>query len=262
MQFKGLLNVVSTFVSKHAPTILTVMGATGVVTTAVMASKATLESKDDVFDEIERRGRANYKEVALTKKEIVKLCWRNYIPTFIMGGSTIACIIGANTISTKRQLALASAYTLAEESLRDYERQVRETLGEKKAAAIRESIDKKKIEQNQPSEDKVIITGAGDCLCYDTYTGRYFKSDIEKIKRAENELNKRLLSEMFISLNEFYYAIGLDPVQAGNEMGWNVNEEGLIDVRYSSQIADYNGHEEPCLVISYIIGPRFNFGDC
>jgi len=259
MQFKGLVRIVGDFMIKNAPTILTVMGSAGVVTTAIMASKATIEAYNDF--EYEENVRLKSKEPAMTRMEIVKREWRYYIPTLIMGGSTIACIIGANSISTKRQLALVSAYTLAEESLRDYERQVRETLGEKKAAAIRESIDRHKIEQNQPSEDKVIITGAGDCLCYDTYTGRYFKSDIEKIKRAENDLNKRLLNEMFISLNEFYWALGLDPVQAGNDMGWNVNEEGLIDVRYSSQIADYNGHEEPCLVISYIIGPRFNFGD-
>lgn len=253
MKFQGLVKTVGNFIMKNSPTILTIMGCSGVVGTAIMASRATAVSTADYIS----------KNEPMTTKELIKEYWQNYIPPAIMGGASIACIIGANTISTKRQLALASAYTLAETSLKEYQEEVKELIGEKKHEKIEDNIAKKHLEtKSVPSEDQVIVTGTGDTLCYDDYTGRYFESSVEKIKRAENELNKRLMSEMFISLNELYYAIGLPSVPVGNEMGWNIDEEGLIDITYSAQIVDYKDKETPCIVIRYIVGPRFNvYGD-
>ena len=111
--------------------------------------------------------------------------------------------------------------------------------GEKKERGVRDAIAKDKIDKNPVSNSEVYITKKGDTLCYDTISGRYFKSDIDKIKKIENELNRRLISEMYISLNEFYYELGLQCTKTGNDLGWNVGE-GLIDIRFSAQISEDN----------------------
>ena len=101
----------------------------------------------------------------------------------------------------------------------------------------------------------MIITERGNTLCYDAVSGRYFKSDIDKLKKAANELNRQMRDEMYISLNDFYYEIGLNPVSIGDELGWNI-DQGYIDLSFSSQLADDG---TPCLVIEYHIAPRYDF---
>lgn len=101
----------------------------------------------------------------------------------------------------------------------------------------------------------MFITEKGNTLCYDVVSGRYFRSDIDKIKKAENELNHRMISEMYISLNEFYYEVGLPRTSIGDELGWNI-DGGLIGLEFSSQLAEDG---TPCLVIDYGIAPRYEY---
>lgn len=247
----GLLKTIGDFIIKKSPTILTAVAISGVAGTAIMTARATVMAVNDYNDRPD-------KDKAVTKKEFISDYWKLYMPPVIMGGGTIACIIAGHSISTRRNLALASAYTLAERSLSEYQKEVREVIGEKKEAAIRDNLDKKKIESNPPGQNEIIITGKGDTLCFDQYSGRYFKSDIDKIRKVENTLNKRLMVEMFLSLNELYYELGLSSIPLGNDFGWNINEEGPIDIHYSAQLTE---DDTPCLVLSYTVGPRFNLGD-
>lgn len=90
---------------------------------------------------------------------------------------------------------------------------------------------------------------------FDIVSGRYFKSDIDKLKKAENELNRQMRNEMYISLNEFYYAIGLESIKLGDSLGWNI-DDGYINLRFSSQLATDG---TPCLVIDYEYGPKYDF---
>ena len=63
--------------------------------------------------------------------------------------------------------------------------------------------------------------------------------------------------EMYVSLNDFYYEVGLDNIKIGDELGWNI-DNGYINLSFSSQLA---GDGTPCLVIDYSIAPRYNFGE-
>ena len=132
-----------------------------------------------------------------------------------MGSLTVACIIGANSINLRRNAALATVYSLTEATLKEYQSKVVSTIGEVKEKAIKDEIAKDKIEKNKPKKSNVVVTGSGDTLCYDSISGRYFKSDIEKIKSSVNELNRDLLYEMFVSLNDVYYALGLSNIKNG-----------------------------------------------
>lgn len=254
-------------VSKHSPEILTGIGIAGMITTTVLAVKATPKAlklieqrKWEIYDKLNEdeipSNNTGIDDLKLKPLEIIQVAWKPYIPVYITATVSVACLIGASSVNARRNAALATAYQLSQTALAEYKEKVIETIGEKKEAKIKESIDKDKIDKNPVSTKEIIITGNGESLCYDSISGRYFKSDIDKIKKAENELNARLIREDYISLNEFYYEIGLKPTSLGNELGWNVAKDGLIDLNFTSQLSDDG---TPCLVVDYHIAPRYDY---
>lgn len=238
------------FATKHAPEILTGIGITGMLTSIVMAVTDTPKALELIEDKKEQEG-----VETLTPMETVKTTWKCYVPsaiTFILSG---ACIIGGQSVNTKRNAALATAYSLSEAALKEYRAKVVETIGERKEHLIRDEIAKDKIERNPICNTEVIITEKGNTLCYDSISGRYFKSDIEKIRKAVNELNRQMMDDMYISLNDLYFYLGLSGTDIGNRIGWNISK-GFIDIRFSSQLSE---DEQPCLVLDYIVAPTYDF---
>lgn len=240
-------------ISKHSPVILTGIAVAGVVTTTVMAIKATPKAMEIL--EADKKIREETGEDPITKKEVVQLVWKCYIPTVTMGLVTISCVIGANTINAKRHAVLASLYSMTETTLREYQDKVVETIGKNKEEKIREEIHKDKMKKNPvSSKNPVIFTGKGDVLCFDALSGRYFQHQIEKIRKIQNDLNHRLLSEMWMSLNDVYLELGLDPIKTGYDLGWNTDH--LIDFVFTSQLTEDG---DPCLVLDCEIGPRYDY---
>lgn len=239
-----------TAIKKHSPEILTRIGIAGMITTTVMAVRATPKALILIEERKEEIGAEKLEVV-----DVVKTTWFCYIPAAITGTLSIACLIGASSVNARRNAALATAYTLSESALKDYQGKVVEMFGEKKHESVKDAIAKDKIEKNPVATREVIITERGNTLCYDVLSGRYFKGDIDKIKKAENELNRQMRDEMYISLNDFYYEIGLDNIKLGDELGWNIND-GYIDLSFSSQLTS---DETPCLVIDYAVAPRYDY---
>lgn len=265
--FTKIFNDLSVGLSKHSPEILTGIGIAGMITTTVLSVRATpkalklIEAKKwEIFDELDDEevvsNNVDISDMKLTTMEYITTAWKPYIPAVITCIASTACLIGASSVNMKRNTALATAYQLSQTALTEYKDKVIETIGEKKEAKIQEAVNKDKIEKNPVSTSEVIITGNGDSLCYDVISGRYFKSDIDKLKKAENELNAKLIREDYISLNEFYVEIGLNPTSIGNELGWNVGSDGLIDLHFTSQLSDDG---TPCLVVDYHIAPRYDY---
>lgn len=239
---------------KNSPTILTVLSVSGLVATTIMGSKDTIKAiriLDELEEEAELKG-----EEPLTFKEKAKATWKCYIPTAIMGSITIGCTIGANSIHLRRNAALASLYSLSEVALKEYQAKVVETIGKNKEQKIKDEIHQEKIVKNPVSANEVFITGRGDTLCYDVLSGRYFKSDMEKIKSALNKLSRDLMSEMFVSVNQVYYELGLEGTKHGDLWGWHVDQVGsdLIQPDFSSQLAEDG---RPCLVLDFKADPKY-----
>lgn len=203
----GIIKDLKGAMIKHSPEILTGIGVAGMITTTIMAVKATPKALDIMAELNEIH--ANDADKKEKSKDIITKVAPVYLPAAITGGLSIACIIGGQSVNLRRNAALATAYTLSENALKEYQEKVVETIGEKKEQAIQDAIAKDKIAQNPVNNCEVYITEKGNTLCYDAISGRYFTSDIEKLRRIQNELNKRLLSEMYLSLNEFYYEVGL-----------------------------------------------------
>lgn len=242
---------------KYSPEILTGIGIAGMIVTTVMAVRATPKALILIEDKKEE-----LKENRLTPIETVKTVGVCYIPTAVIGTVSIACLIGASSVNLRRRAALVTAYTLSESALKEYQEKVVETIGEKKEQAIRDEIAKDKVTKNPPVATEVLVTNAGKTLFYDPMNDRYFQCNIEKLRRVENTLNYRMRQEMFISLNEFYYEIGLKGVRNGDEMGWNI-DRGEIRFNFSAQlITDEESvyYGQPCIVIDYdYCMPRYDY---
>ena len=110
---------IRTAVTKHSPEILTGIGITGMITTTIMAVRATPKA----LILIEERGNS------LTPIETVKAAWTCYIPAAITGCLSIVCLIGASSVNVRRNAALAAAYTLSESALKEYQEKVVEHIG-------------------------------------------------------------------------------------------------------------------------------------
>lgn len=245
-----LIKGVQAFTAKHSPEILTGIGIAGMVTTTILAVRETPKALMCINDAAYEK-----KDYELTTAEKIKACWKCYVPAAVTGAVSIACLIGASSVNLRRNAALATAYKLSETALTEYREKVIETVGEKKERLVRENIDKDHLEKNPVTNNNVIVTGNGDTLCYDSLFGRYFNSDIDKIKRAVNELNRELITDNYVSLNDFYDRLDLDHIEIGDDLGWNV-DDGLIDVDFGSQLAS-NGR--PCITLNYTIAPRYGY---
>lgn len=258
MSVKEIVKNLGGVISKNSPVILTSLSCAGVFTTAILAVKSTpkamrlIESKE--YELTHDQEGVYHKPITLSKRDIVKTTWKCYIPAAIVGTVTVGCIIGSNTISNRRNAALSALYTLSETAFREYQTKVVEEIGKTKETKIREEVVSDKIKNNPPSSTNVLLTGKGEVLCYDTFTGRYFKSDIEKIHQSINEIDRRLRDEMWVSLNDLYYELGLNVVDAGDLMGFNV-DKGWVDMEYSSHLSEDN---TPCLALNYKVYPRYD----
>ena len=251
---KGVLKTVQRTLRKNSPALLTGAGIGGMLTTVVLAVRATPKAIEKIKaykEEAAQNGRP------LTKWQTVKLCWKCYLPATVTGAASVACLVGANTVSGRRNAALATAYSLSENALNDYREKVTQVVGEKKEQAIRDEVAKETLARHPVVERDIITTGKGNTLCRDNVSGRYFYSDMETLRRAENEINRRMRDEMYIPLNDFYDEIPLPPIGVGNDLGWTI-DKGYLDLRFSAQLTE-NG--EPCLLMDYALAPEYGFKD-
>ena len=248
-EVKKMISDVGRKIDRRSPEILAGIGIAGMITTVVLAVRATPKALT-LIDEA-----SNEKNAELTRVEVVKAAWKPYVPAVITGIMSTTCMIGSVHIGARRIAAISTAYKLTETAFSEYKDKVVETIGEKKEKSIKEKIAEDKLEKNPASKSDVIITGDKETLFYDASAGGYFPSDIETVKRAVNEINRQMIYDNYVSLNEFYDLLGREHTELGDELGWNL-DSGLIEVDFTSKIAD-NG--KPCIVISYNVAPRYDY---
>jgi hypothetical protein len=240
-------------VGDNSPLILTGIGAAGVLTTAYLTGKAVLKA-----DRILERHKSsldpeNWRivENRLDKGEKFQLIWKEFIPPAASAGLTITAIILANRIGTRRAAAVAAAFTTSERVFQEYREEVVQKLGKKKEQEVRDTIAQRHVDQT-PNNAQVIVSGT-NVLCFDKYTGRYFESDMESIKHAQNKINHKINGSVYASLNDFYTEIGLPRTAHGDEIGWSNH---LLEIVFSTTMSDDG---KPCLAIDFSVEPIRNY---
>lgn len=210
-----------TLFSRNAPHILTGVAVAGVAGTSVAAFRAAVPVRDRLHDLPEEA----------TIRDKVRATWKLYIPAAVLGAATISCIVAANVISSRRRAALAAAYSLAAEAVTHYREDLRNLTDE---ATLEESDQLLARKQNpdkvyQGPAKETFVVGDGKFLCYDTYSGRYFNSSLEEIKKCVNDINFDLIQGNPVSLNDFYSLVGLDQNAMGDQLGWTIHSKCEID---------------------------------
>lgn len=243
-------------VAKHSPTILTVVAVAGTAATAYFASKATLQAKSklDLMIEIETNG-----EPPFTFKEKAKNILPLYIPATLMFTTTAACIIGAHQIDMKRQLALASAYSLSTEALKEVESKVKETYGEKKYDKLKSEINKDKaVYIHELNKDHAIETGRGTQLFIDGASGQLYKSSREYINRVYNDVNAQLNEGYSLSINDINEMLGIRPMKMGDYLIFDINRTGILEPTFDPVWTDET-QTETCTYIDYRNNPVLSY---
>lgn len=242
-------------VTDNSPAILTAVAVVGVVSTAILAVKATPQAMIDIQEA------ESEQTEPLTVNQKIYLVGHHYVPAVVTGSLTITCIIGVTYIHTKRHAALISAYTLSEKVLHEYQEKVKEKFGEGKEQRVRDDIAQDTVNNNPPSEGKVVLTGNGEHLFMDKKSGRYFKSTVDRVRKAENKLNYELNNNSYASLNDFYGFLNIPPSEIGEELGWQ--SDHLVEIQFSTVLI---GDDEenliegtPCIVITYSTTPIRNY---
>lgn len=274
---KKLISIVAQFVTKNSPAIFTGLTIAGAIGTAVCVGKGTIkahtaiegivkEQSDNFYNEhkedldngddlefnyngkvfTERVGEM-VTERPFTIKEKVKACWKFYIPSAIMLGLTIACAIAAHTASEKRLAALYALYALGEDRIKLLEEKMTRELPPEKVEEIKKEATAALSDRHPVRESDDIIEGSGTERVYDSSSGRYFWSDMETIRQAENDINSELIhSGGTVTLNELYYRLGLSSNKIGDLIGWT--DDDLLKIRFGSRLME-NG--KPCITIDY-----------
>lgn len=227
------------FLRKHGGTILAVAASVGVVATAIEAGRATTKAQHLLeVDEALRKYNEDEQgivEEPLTKMGIVKTCWKAYAPAVILGGGTIACILGSNALNKKQIASLTAAYMALGKSYQEYRRQVAERVGGEEEKDILAAAQRKE-EASPASSEKV--------LCYEPISKRYFHATETELLGAFYETNRDFTENGYVALNDFYGYLNLDFVPALNDRGWSLDyfaemwDNYWIDFSYVKQHTD------------------------
>ncbi len=217
------------FLHKHGGTILVVAASVGVGLTMWETGKATVKATTLV---------AMNKDENLGKKEVIRDCWKFYIPAAILGGGTIACILGSNVLNKKQIASLTAGYMALGKAYQEYRQKVIENIGIEKEAEIQEQINEEKLpEVREKMEEEKL-------LCYDPISKRYFHATEVELTDAFYNLNRDFALNGEVSLNDLYSYLGLDYIPEGDTTGWcsdylaNEWEYYWIDFRYYEQKTD------------------------
>lgn len=247
MNLSNLIPNMSNIFKDNGPEILTAIGVTGVVSTAYLASKASVKAHELIEDDMEANKAARPLFVHTpTRKETFQLTWHLYIPVVLSGVGTIACIIIASKGNAKRTAAAVTAYSVTEKAFSEYKEKVVEQLGKGKDQKVQDAIAQDQVRLNPPTSNEIIILGNGTVLCCELYTGRYFESDMESLRKAMNEVNRWLISNRKATLNDFYDEIGLPYTDASGKLGWLDDE--FMDLIFSATLTE---NDKPCMTFSY-----------
>lgn len=271
VNLKDTFAVISQFTNEHKPEICTGTGlglmiiGTGLAIAATVKiikreSQAEETNEDsDIYECKENESDEDHTK-RIKKEKVVRKIKRNWkyliapVLSIVLGSFLI---IFSTKTSIERLSTMTALYQMSESKFEDYVQSTREVVGEKKVDEIDQNFVQKKMDlcENQKPYD----TGDGSTLCYDYESGRYFYSDIDYIRRKINELNEDMNKqasrevEGWISLNDFYHAIGLSPVPIGENLGWRSNKEGLISLKGTSKLLD----DTPCFVIMFYTSPKY-----
>lgn len=250
------------FAADNAPVILSAVGVVGAVTAAYLTGKATFKAADIIKKEEERlhlttphvvRGETFGPPVVETKDK-VKLVWKTYLPAVGVLALSVGCSVCAHRVSMGRAAALAAAYSINDKRFTEYREKVSAKFNPNKERQVRDEIAQDRVKDNPPKDAQIIMVGHGDVICLDLPTGRYFQSNMEKLRSVQNDINAEVNEVGHSSLEFLYQSLGLKTTPYSSELGWTTSK--MLDLHFSAVLTDNN---QPCIAIDYQAEPIRGF---
>lgn len=248
MDFGMLLRRAGKTVSDNSPAILTASAVVGVFATAYLTGRATIKAIELIREDEAVGGTAG--DPLQRLRERAHLTWREFIPPVTIGACTIACVVFANRIEARRTAAALAAFALSEKAFDHYKEKVVEKIGENKERKYRDEIAQERVSREPCLEDAILLEDGVSVLCMDLYTGRPFLSDMESLRRAENDINFQVNHNFYASLSDFYERIGLPRTTMSDDFGWNADR--LLELEFSHALTPTG---KPCLTIDFRVAP-------
>ena len=230
---------------KHSiPTILSILASFGVAGTAVMAVIKTPEAEKRMKEA---------KEDMMTKAETFLYVAPVYLPAIGIGAGTICCILGANTLNKRRQASLISAIALVDKSYSTYKKKVIEVLGDDADKKVEKAMAEEKLKE---AGDVVLYDE--DLLFYETYSQQYFTAKMRDVREAEYHFNRNVAIRSYGSINELLEFYGLDKINGGDEIGWNLLSYDCFGYQFVDFYHDKCTMEDglECYIITYPFYPH------
>jgi hypothetical protein len=248
MNLSGFLAKTSKLLTDNSPAILSGLAVAGTVATAYLTGRASFKAAEIIAQDEAKGGTAG--DLRQRVKERTVLVWKLYIPAAGSAVATIAFIIAANRVGARRAAALAAAYAISERGFQEYRDKIVEKIGERKERGFRDDIAQDRVTRNPPPDDMVLLEDGLSVLCCDLFSGRYFMSDMETLRRAENTVNYRVNNDYYASLTDFYDQIGLPKTSMSDDFGWNSDK--LLELVFSTTLTPSG---KPCLTFDFKVMP-------
>lgn len=228
--------------SEKSPTILCCVAAAGVISSIIFSVKATPKAMKKI-EKMKEPVTVYYDNEPVTitppeptKKAIIKAVWKDYIPAALIGVGTIACIFGANVLNKKKQAMLTSAYAALSSQYLGYSNEVKRLFGNEAHEEVMNNIVIKDTKNpdiitptliglapndfNQIEEEEILIYLP--FLHQDSCKKQMYKSTPIKVLNAEIAVMRNYAIGGTVTINDFCYFLGIDPIQYGDDLGWEI----------------------------------------
>lgn len=254
-QIKSGAKVVARFAKSNKSTIFRILGNVLDVSATAEGIRATVKATR-MIDEKHISG----------KKEVVKECWKGYIPTALLEAGSIGCSILSGHWDHATILALTAAAATSEKSRKEVVSKVKEIFGDEKAKELNDAILTDRVKKadfsnanmrsNMVDNEKLAMESldATRQPCFDEWTQRPFLSSKTILDKIEVTVQRELLCEHYISLNEVYDLMSMTNVPNGDNIGWNSADDFVID--YDSKLM---ADGRTALVVKFVTPPHVGY---
>ena len=197
------------FIKQNKATILAVAGAVGMTVSVGLAIRNTAKYKDIIHSKDNKK---------IDNIERLKVAVPLYLPVVLLTGSSLACIVSATVLNTKRQRSMTAAYILLENGFKQYRDKVAELYGSDATQKVETEITNDKFEEKNPQLEIL-----ENDLFYDEYRGEFFESTLDNVREAMCHVNRNFILRGYITLNEVYDFLNLPHTEQGDVLGWSAD---------------------------------------
>lgn len=258
MNVSSVIKTTKSVITANSPVLLVGAAVAGVVATGILAAKGGYKARG-IIDEAQAKRDLQQDSAPLTFAEKTQLTWLCYAAPAVTGATTIASVLGVHMIHTKRAAIAAGLYAAAISKLDTMGAEAEKLLSGKKLQEFNDNVAQKTVDEHPFDMEEVVINAENSEIFLDDWSGRPFTSSVVEIERAVNDLNRQLIADHYVTLNEYFQRIGLPTLNAGDDYGWfygdKPGEIKEIEVKFGAALKD---DQTPVMVARFLTAPRID----